>query len=220
MEDIYMIKAVLFDLDGTLLDRDASVKAFIENQYQRFLPYLSHIPKENYVKRFLELDNHGYRWKDKVYQQLILEYAISDISWQALFHNFKNYCIGFPNLIATLEELKEARYTLGIITNGIGDFQDSTIQALGIKPYFATILISEREGIAKPNPDIFQKALHTLNLSPSEAVYVGDNPVNDIQAAYTIGMTGIWKQSKQHHGYSTEYSIGDLSGLPNLLLDL
>lgn len=55
-----MIKAVLFDLDGTLLDRDASVKWFIEEQYERLDKQLGHVLKEKYISRFIELDNHGY----------------------------------------------------------------------------------------------------------------------------------------------------------------
>lgn len=50
------MKAVLFDLDGTLLNRDASVHAFIENQYDRLNNGLKHIPKESYCSRFIELD--------------------------------------------------------------------------------------------------------------------------------------------------------------------
>ena len=46
-----MIKAVIFDLDGTLLNRDESIKKFIDNQYERMNKWLSHIPKEKYIKR-------------------------------------------------------------------------------------------------------------------------------------------------------------------------
>ncbi|MGE8035993.1 hypothetical protein [Lysinibacillus sp. NPDC093692] len=61
---------------GTLLNRDSFVRSFIDQQYERLKPHLPHILKENYVHRFIELDNHGYVWKDKVYQQLIEEYSI------------------------------------------------------------------------------------------------------------------------------------------------
>lgn len=49
-----MIRAVLFDLDNTLLNRDASVKKFIELQYERLQKYIEHIPKEKYITRFIE----------------------------------------------------------------------------------------------------------------------------------------------------------------------
>ncbi len=65
-----MVKAVLFDLDGTLLDRDASVERFVSVQYDRLSEHLNHIPKNDYIARFIELDCHGHVWKDKVYQSL------------------------------------------------------------------------------------------------------------------------------------------------------
>jgi putative hydrolase of the HAD superfamily len=97
-----MIKAVFFDLDGTLLDRDASVKRFISGQYDRLTDYLSHIPKNDYIARFIELDCHGHVWKDKVYQALVTEFVIEGISWQALLKDyemrFQFYCVPFQFL--------------------------------------------------------------------------------------------------------------------------
>lgn len=75
-----MIKAVLFDLDGTLLNRDESLKGFINKQYERLERYVGHVTKDQYVARFIELDRRGYVWKDKVYQQLTRELDISKIT--------------------------------------------------------------------------------------------------------------------------------------------
>ncbi|WP_257144084.1 HAD hydrolase-like protein [Bacillus sp. AFS002410] len=55
-----MIKLVLFDLDGTLLNRTSSLIKFIENQYDRLHTNLSNIPKQEYVDRFLKFDCRGY----------------------------------------------------------------------------------------------------------------------------------------------------------------
>ncbi|WP_199332088.1 HAD family hydrolase [Anabaena lutea] len=49
-----MIKAVLFDLDGTLLDREVSLQQFINSQYDRFALQLSHIDKIDYITRFVQ----------------------------------------------------------------------------------------------------------------------------------------------------------------------
>ncbi|PTE88572.1 HAD family hydrolase, partial [Staphylococcus equorum] len=62
-----MIKAILFDLDGTILDRPSSLNKFIDYQYDKFINYLNHIDKNTFKRKFIELDQNGYVWKDKVY---------------------------------------------------------------------------------------------------------------------------------------------------------
>ena len=84
-----MLKTVLFDLDGTLLAREASVEQFITGQYDRLSVHFSHIPKIDYVTRFIQLDCHGQVWKDKVYQTLFKEFNILGISWQALLDDYE-----------------------------------------------------------------------------------------------------------------------------------
>ncbi|WHY79603.1 HAD family hydrolase [Neobacillus sp. WH10] len=216
-----MIKAVIFDLDGTLLNRDATVQKFIDDQYERLNNWLGHIPKELYTSRFIELDCRGYTWKDKVYQQLINEFIIKGITWDRLLQDylekFKNHCIPFPNLISMLEDLKKKSYVMGIITNGKGQFQMDNIEALGIERYFKTILISEWEGIKKPNPEIFVKALKQLNVFANESAYVGDHPENDVIAAGKVGMKTIWKRDIQYEGSKGDFIIEDLREIPFII---
>lgn len=173
-ENTKMIKAVIFDLDGTLLNRDASVQKFIDNQYDRLNKWVGHIPKGIYTSRFIELDCRGYVWKDKVYQKLVNEFTITKITWENFLHDyleqFKNSCVPFPHLNSVLKGLKSKSIKLGIITNGKGQFQMDNIEALGIEKYFETIIVSEWEGIKKPDPLIFKKALEQLSVSPYESI--------------------------------------------------
>ena len=219
-----MIKAVIFDLDGTLLNRDESVKKFVANQFDRLNKWVNHIPKDRYISRFIQLDNRGYVWKDKVYQQLTEELDITGITWEDLLQDykreFKNNCIPFPNLFEMLEELRNNNLTLGMITNGIGQFQMDNIKALGIEKYFQTILVSEWEGLKKPDPSIFFRALKQLDVSPNQSVYVGDHPVNDVKAAQNIGMHGIWKNDIQWPHFKTDLIIDDLGELPLIISNL
>lgn len=209
-----MIKSVLFDLDGTLLNRDASVKRFIDNQYERLNKWLAPIKKDDYSSRFIELDCRGYVWKDKVYQQLTDEFKISGITWEMLLRDyvdyFKSSCIAFPNLIEMLDELKSQSILLGLITNGRGRFQMDNIKAMGIENYFDSILISEWEGIKKPDPEIFTRAMRKLNVSAKECLFVGDHPENDVKAAQHTGMKAIWKEDKQWRSFQADYMINDL----------
>lgn len=213
-----IIKAVVFDLDGTLLNRNASVKSFIEKQYHRLNKWLKNIPMDKYMTRFIELDNRGYVWKDKVYQQIVDEFEITGLTWEGLLQDyisqFKNSCMPFPNLIGVLEELKDNDILLGIITNGKGQFQMDNIRALGIEKYFETILISEWEGMKKPEPQIFLKALDKLNVSPSQSIFVGDHPETDVKAAQNVGMKGVWKKDSQWDNVKADFTVEDLAEIP------
>ncbi|MET3696622.1 putative hydrolase of the HAD superfamily [Bacillus oleivorans] len=219
-----MIKAVIFDLDGTLLNRDDSVKIFIDRQYERLNKQVGHISKEKYVTRFIELDKRGYVWKDKVYQQLVDEFNIDGLTSEELLHDyineFKNSCVPFDNLTKMLRELKSSNCLLGLITNGYGQFQMNNIKALGIEKYFDVILVSEWEGIKKPDPEIFYRAIKKLNISPNESIFMGDHPENDVKAAQKIGMKGIWKKDFQWNNVDADYIVEDLAEVPLIIANL
>ncbi|WP_433748172.1 HAD family hydrolase [Falsibacillus pallidus] len=213
-----MIKAVLFDLDGTLLDRDASVLKFAADQADR----LGIADKEKYIHRFIELDARGYVWKDKVYQQMLREFDIPQMTWENLLEDylesFHKHCVPFPNLIELLEGLKAAGYKLGLITNGFERMQMSSIQALGVECYFDCIIISEREGIKKPDSMIFQKALKVLGTAPSESIYIGDHPDNDMKAAKAMGMKTIWKRDTQWESVEADYVVDELEEVLGIIV--
>lgn len=216
-----MIKAIIFDLDGTLLNRDASIEMFVDCQYDRLNIELSHIPKDTYIKRFIELDQRGYVWKDKVYQQLAAEFEVKEITWEELLQDylsqFKNHCMPFPNLKKMLEGLKSQNLLLGMITNGFGQFQMDNLKSLQIEKYFDVILVSEWEGIKKPDPRIFNKALNILNVQPNEAIFVGDHPENDVLAAKKVGMKGIWKKDLLWRNAEADFIVDDLGELPFII---
>lgn len=120
------------------------MQRFIGKQYERFNRRLDHIAKKQYITRFIELDAGGHVWKDKVYNQLVKEFGIVNLSWERLLQDyvdeFKHSCIPFSNLICTLEALKEESILIGMVTNGKGQFQMDNIVSLGIDKYLDTIL--------------------------------------------------------------------------------
>ena len=216
-----MIQAVLFDLDGTLLNRDESVRKFIDGQYERLNKSVGHISIEKYRTKFIKLDNRGYVWKDKVYQQLVEELEITNVRWEDLFRDyvneFKNNCVPFPNLHRMLGELRSNNLILGMITNGYGKFQMDNIKALGIESYFEAILVSEWEGIKKPNPRLFERALKQLNVEPNQSVFVGDHPENDVKAAKNVGMKTVWRKDIQWDQVDADFIVDDLADLPTVI---
>ncbi|RNA69942.1 HAD family hydrolase [Alteribacter keqinensis] len=219
-----MIKAVLFDLDGTLLDRDTSVRHFIQNQYDRMGMLLGNVSKARYTERFIELDERGYVWKDQVYKELTAEFSITDITWSELLNDylvsFQGHCVGFPHMAETLKQLKRDRYKLGIVSNGRVPFQLNNIRALGIEPYFDTIVISEREEIKKPDADIFHRALDRLGVKADHAVFIGDHPVNDVKAARAAGMKAVWKETAALECTDADRVMRDFRTLPGLITSL
>lgn len=218
---VKMIKAVIFDLDGTLLNRDASVKRFIEKQYDRLHKRLGHVSKESYVSRFIELDCRGYVWKDIVYQQLVSEFNISEITWEKLLQDyvdcFKNDCVPFENLDFMIMKLKNQSIKLGMITNGRGQFQMDNIKALGIEAYLDVILISEWESLKKPDPELFKRALNKLKITPEKSAFVGDHPETDILGAQSVGMYTIWKKDSEWDDVEADFTIDNLEELPFII---
>jgi putative hydrolase of the HAD superfamily len=217
-----VVKAVLFDLDGTLLDRDASVDRFVSGQYDRLTQHLSHITKNDYIARFIELDCHGHVWKDKVYQALVSEFAIEGINWQSLLEDyemrFQFHCVPFQFLTEMLNELKEQGYLLGIITNGRSPFQARAIDGLGIREYFDVILISEVERVRKPQVEIFQRAMNRLGVSASDSIVVGDHPEADIVGAKGAMMKTIWKRNLfWTEPKEADAIVDELSEIPGIL---
>ncbi len=214
-----MIKAVLFDLDGTLLDRDLSLEQFVAAQHHRFLAYLNHISQTDYVERFIQLDCHGHVWKDRVYQTLVAEFEISDLSWQNLLDDYETqfmlHCIPFPHMREMLTLLKQQGYPLAIITNGLGLFQARSIEGLGIQDYFDAILISEIEQMRKPQAEIFARTVQRLGVLAEEAVYIGDHPEVDIMGAKRAGLKTIWKRnSTWSDAQNADAVIDDLNEIP------
>jgi putative hydrolase of the HAD superfamily len=191
-----MIRAILFDLDETLLDRTQSLYDFAVAQYARFYPHFAHIPITTYIQRLVELDAHGTVWKDKVYQQLLAESRITAVRWEALLDDyvtrFAEACTGFPDLHSTLDALVARGYALGVVTNGRSPFQERNIAAMGIASHFDTVLVSEAEGVSKPEQEIFLRAARRLGVTAAETVFVGDNPQADIVGAQGAGMMAIW----------------------------
>ncbi len=193
----------MFDLDGTLLDRDRSLLAFAKNQYQRFNQQLASIEENAFVERLIALDQHGSVWKDQVYQQLLRAFGIKDLHWETLLNDYiRHFCdhsLPFPKMVKTLQTLSNRGFYLGIITNGQYPFQFNNIQSLGIESRMSVILVSAKEGIRKPDSHIFHQAARRLGLKPSDCVFVGDHPEKDVAAAKQAGFRAIWKRNDIYH---------------------
>ncbi len=192
------LQAVLFDLDGTLLDRAGSLRLFLAAQWAS-QPALQAVPEADFTAAFVTLDANGAVWKDAVYQMIIDRFAIAGIGAEVLLQQyveeFRNHARLFPGVGMALDSLRMRGLKLGIVTNGPTGLQQSGVAACGLVPLMNVVVISDREGVAKPNPEIFRRALSRMAVSAARSVFVGDNPVADIKGAHDAGMKTVWLEN-------------------------
>ncbi|WP_417533803.1 HAD family hydrolase [Marinobacterium stanieri] len=93
----------------------------------------------------------------------------------------------FEHAQAALEQLRQQGYLIGALSNGNADVSQTLVGHLFDFQYNADTV-----GSAKPEPEMFQQALHHTGLRPEQVVHVGDHPINDVQAARQLGIWTVW----------------------------
>ena len=193
-----MIHGVFFDLDGTLYDRDEHLLRITRQQFAAFATDLKGIEIERFVDRVLELDAHGHGRTPDLYHVLVGELGCRaelglrlDAHFRATFHRSLSLS---ADTLSTLTVLRARGKKLGIITNGPVYWQSNKVDALRIREFFDTVVISAEEGIEKPHPEIFRRALARCGIDAADALFVGDHPVADIEGAQGAGLRAVWKR--------------------------
>lgn len=214
------MRAVIFDLDQTLLDRDKSLLDFLKWQCEGMLkPYLN--DQEAFISRFVELDANGSVWKDKVYSALIREFQIEEWSCAELLSVYENCFCAFsvpkPGALDALGVIC-TRYKIGLVSNGMTPFQERNFRGLGVASLFESVIVSSAVNLRKPDSAIFHLACSELGVRPDEAVYVGDNPVADVEGAKDAGLRTIFIPSSIHpQCEAADASCGDMRELPRII---
>ncbi len=98
----------------------------------------------------------------------------------------------FPDALATLTVLRRRGLALGLVTNGDATMQREKIARWQLAPFFDVVVIEGEFGCGKPDPRVFRHALETLAIEPAEAWMVGDNLVWDVEGAQRVGVRAAW----------------------------
>ena len=179
-------RAILFDLDGTLHDRAATLRAWLAEHTRQFgLP-------DTYAPRFLELEDHGYRPKAQVIPQLVQELDLPHDPQTLLdtcAHHVR-HAVPMPHAHAVLRELRARGVRVGVVTNGWEDLQRACSDRCGLTDLTDDLVISRAVGLSKPDPRIYLMMCEALAVEPAACVYLDDLGVNCKPAAQ-LGMKAI-----------------------------
>ncbi len=122
-----------------------------------------------------------------------------------------------------LEALYEKSYNIGIIANqSLGT--EKRLEGWGLMKYIKLVVASAEEGVAKPDSEIFLRALNRADCLPENAVMIGDRIDNDIEPANKLGMKTIWVrqgfavyQTPMNEFQQADYSVDRLQEILEVL---
>ena len=128
-----------------------------------------------------------------------------------IFLEARNEIVFYDGAMDAIKQLS-SRFTLGALSNGNAD-----IKRLGLKDYFSFGFTAEEVGAPKPAPNLFNRALEHAGCEPHQMVYVGDDPVLDVDSANERGLHTVWvKHPEKDKVGSTDPDevIGHIRQLP------
>ena len=127
-------------------------------------------------------------------------------------------CYLFPQALSIMQYLKTCGKVC-ILTNGIADVQRRRLSLSGLSRYVDALVISQEEGVAKPDARIVERALERLGCTDKrQAVIVGDSLSSDMMAAKNARVDGIWYDPEGHEmPKDNEYIIARIKELHELV---
>ena len=202
-----MIRAVGFDLDDTLLDhRSAASKAIaslLEQQgwvYQGATEFgrewqrLEQLHFAEYIAGNLTLiQQRRARMHDFLAMVEVEAHGteLDDLFEEFLSHYAKSW-VPFPEVRATLENLRSSGFHLAVLTSGQQEQQEAKLASMGFLEMFESVLAIGTLTAPKPDARAFLQLSSALGCLPEEVLYVGDDPHCDAIAATKAGLHGVW----------------------------
>jgi len=213
-----MLRAVIFDMDDTLIDWSQRSISWQEISNHHLQPLHEHLTGEGHsvpdmpglVESYIEAATAVWesvsppnwdspRQEDilrKMFASLKLDPSRLDIDYMTRLFAWGAVpgVVVFPDVIDVLEELTRHNIKLGLLTNAAQPMwmRDRELESFGLKHYFKSRLTAGDVGTLKPHPKPFQAVLEALGVQADEALYVGDRLHDDVVGAQAAGMRAVW----------------------------
>ena len=199
----HRIRAVLFDLGGTLVDeRDFAGWAELARRC-----YLD-LGTDDLAHAYMEVEDEFDRdppsldpektivefWRRTLSRSAGREVtAATAARYVAARRESDGPMALYSDARRCLESLRREHRTLGVVSNSTSEARvRSILNRVGILSYFHRVVSSGTEGVAKPDPEIFRRAVERMGVTAGEAFYVGDLPNTDARAARAAGLHSAW----------------------------
>lgn len=221
-----MIKAVIFDLDNTLVDfmkvKRRSVEAAAEAMVDAGLAATS---KETTDRIFKMYDKEGIE-DQRVFDKILVD-EYGQIDYRILAAGILAYrkakegsMFLYPHVRHTLTELMRANIKLAIVSDAPRLSAWMRLVSFGIEPYFEAVVSYDDTGFKKPNPAPFRRALEKLKVEPGEAIMIGDWAERDMVGAKALGMKTVF--ARYGDDFNTkepgaDYEITDIADLVGIV---
>jgi putative hydrolase of the HAD superfamily len=216
-EERSVIRAVFFDLDGTLVDSDAARDAAVSAMFpDRDVTGLWRDLEDRHFNAYLagEISHADQRRRRVADLHAALDRPAPSDWFATYLREYERAWIPFPDALPTLAGLD---LNVGVLTNGRMDQQHAKLKATGLRDHVKALLTSHELGVAKPAPEAFHAACQTFCVRPDEVMYVGDRLDVDARPAIAAGLRGVWLNrhtADQPGGVAT---ITSLLQLPHLI---
>jgi YjjG family noncanonical pyrimidine nucleotidase len=219
-------RTILFDLDHTLFDSDASEALALEEVLRAAGVDEPERHRDTYdrINRALwaavELQQVSpLHVRTARFEQLVAQAGL-DADPFVLADGFVDGLARHGDLYPGVREALEAlagRATLALVTNGLSEVQRGRLERLALVDHFAAVVISAEVGVSKPSPAIFDLAFEALGGPPrSSALMVGDSLTSDIAGGRGAGISTCWYNPTGRaagDGHRVDHEIADIGEL-------
>lgn len=214
-----MIKGIIFDFDGTIIDSETPTFDAWANVYKQYGQVL---PKEQW-RTIIGTADGKFQPLEYLHNKLQKKVDLDEIKDLAVKIE-KEMLMSIPPLPGVVDYLKSARemgIKLGISSSGTSDWVRSNLERLQLKDYFEAITTQEEVQLTKPYPYLFEKTTKKLGLFPYQVIAIEDSPfgVTAAQAAgiFTVAVpNAVTCDMNLNHADMILSSLADVT-LPELI---